>query len=68
MGHRHPRANTAQHVVWIVAGATGLQSVLQGLDAILQGSLQRFGLWMAGAIVTAPLAAWAERVKGGGGK
>jgi hypothetical protein len=58
------RRSKAQHqLAWIVSGTAALQSLLQAVDAGLQGSLSRFLLWTAGAFVVAPLVGYAERAK-----
>lgn len=61
---RWRRIRMTQRLIWIVSSATALQTALQGLDAAMQGSWSRFTLWMAGSFAIAPLAAWAERIKG----
>lgn len=60
-----PRRTRIQHqLVWIVSGTAAVQSLLQAVDAGMQGSLARFLLWTAGAFVVAPLVAVAEGLRG----
>lgn len=62
--NRRQRTKAQHQLVWIVSGTAALQSLLQAVDAGLQGSLSRFLLWTAGAVVVAPLVGLAERTKG----
>lgn len=62
------RTKAQRQLSWIVSGTAALQSLLQAVDAGMQGSLGRFLLWTAGAFVVAPLVGVAERAKGRAGQ
>lgn len=60
---RRRRSRSQHQLVWIVSGTAAFQSLLQAVDAGLQGSLSRFLLWTAGAVVVAPLVGLAEGLR-----
>lgn len=67
MPNRRP-VQASERLLWIVAVASGVQAVLQAIDALLSGSIARFWLWMFGGFLIGALAAWAEKVKVPGGE
>lgn len=62
MRFRHGHA-PPERVIWVVACAAGIQTLLQAFDAQMQGSWPRFWLWLVGSLSIGALAGWAETIK-----
>lgn len=57
------RTRPSDRLAWTVAFATGSQSLLQAIDAQMQGSWPRFWVWLVGTFAIGGFVGWAETVK-----